>query len=78
MLHQASGAYEKLPGWDEDISGARTEADLPQAVRDYLAFIADFVGVPIGLVGVGPGREQIVWTEAGRDSLAGGIATAAA
>ena len=78
VLHQASGAYEKLPGWDEDISGARTEADLPQAVRDYLAFIADFVGVPIGLVGVGPGREQIVWTEAGRDSLAGGIATAAA
>ena len=40
-------------------------------MRDYLAFIGDFVGVPVGLVGVGPGREQIVWTEAGRASLAG-------
>ncbi len=78
VLHQAVGDYEDLPGWDEDISGCRTEADLPQAVRDYLGFIADFVGVPIGLVGVGPGREQIVWTEAGRASLAGDAAAAAA
>jgi len=71
VLHQAVGAYEELPGWDEDITGCRNEADLPAAVRDYLAFIADFVGVPIGIVGVGPGRDQIVWTESGRDSIAG-------
>ena len=30
--------------------------------RDYLRFIEDFVGVPIALVGVGPGRDQIVFT----------------
>ena len=35
-------------------AAAASEADLPQAARDYLAFIADFVGVPIRLVGVGP------------------------
>ena len=28
--------------------------------RDYLAFLEDQVGVPIRLVGVGPGREQFV------------------
>jgi adenylosuccinate synthase len=71
VLHQATGEYEELPGWDEDISEAREEADLPQAARDYLAFIADFVGVPIALVGVGPGREQVIWTEAGRATAAG-------
>ena len=71
VLHQATGEYEELPGWDEDITEAREEADLPQAARDYLAFIADFVGVPIALVGVGAGREQIIWTEAGRDTAAG-------
>ena len=49
----------ELPGWDEDIGECRDERDLPQAARDYLAYIADFVGVPIGLVGVGPGRDQI-------------------
>ncbi len=71
VLHQSVGAYEELSGWDEDITQVRTEEDLPAATRDYLAFVADFVGVPIGLIGVGPGRDQIVWTGAGRDSLAG-------
>ena len=37
-------------------------ADLPHAARDYLRFIAEHIGVPVVLVGVGPGREQIVWT----------------
>ena len=59
------------PGWDEDITEVREEADLPQAARDYLAFIGDFIGVPIALIGVGAGREQVIWTEAGRDTAAG-------
>ena len=47
-------------------AACRTGSDLPQAARDYLDFIAEqFLGVPIALVGVGPGREQIIWTEAG-------------
>jgi adenylosuccinate synthase len=71
VLHQATGAYEELPGWDEDLTECREEADLPAAARDYLAFIADFVGVPVALVGVGPGRGQVIWTEAGRRTLAG-------
>jgi adenylosuccinate synthase len=60
VLHHASGDYEELPGWTEDLSECRTEADLPAGAREYLAYIADAVGVPITLVGVGPGREQIV------------------
>jgi adenylosuccinate synthase len=70
VMHQASGHYEQLAGWDEDIGDCRDERDLPQAARDYLAYIADFVGVPIGLVSVGPGRDQTFFTEAGRDSAA--------
>ncbi|HEY2716156.1 MAG TPA: adenylosuccinate synthase [Solirubrobacterales bacterium] len=60
ILHSATPEYEELPGFDEDIGGARTESDLPAAARDYLAFIAEFVGVPIRLVGVGPDREQTI------------------
>jgi adenylosuccinate synthase len=60
VLHQAEGEYEWLPGWSEDIGEARTREDLPQAARDYLAYIEEATGVPIVLVGVGPGREQIV------------------
>jgi adenylosuccinate synthase len=66
VLHHASGEYIELPGFSEDISSARSESDLPDAARDYLRFIADHVGVPIALIGVGPGRDQIIWTEASR------------
>ena len=61
VLHHAEPEYEELPGWDEDITGVRSEEELPQAARDYLRYISDFVGVPITLVGVGPGREQVIW-----------------
>jgi adenylosuccinate synthase len=62
VVHHAVGEYTELPGWREDISEARSERDLPKATRDYLEFISGFIGVPVVLVGVGPGREQIIWT----------------
>jgi adenylosuccinate synthase len=75
VLHHAVGEYEELPGWSEDITEARTEADLPQAARDYLAYVEEAVGVPIVLVGVGPGRDQIVWTDrASGSDIAGEVA----
>src|SRR6478609_3117396 len=46
ILHSATPEYEELPGFDEDIGACREEAELPQAARDYLRYIADFVGVP--------------------------------
>ena len=66
VLHHAGGEYEELPGWDDDITECRTEEDLPQAAREYLAYLSEFVGVPIALISVGPGRDQIIWTDAGR------------
>jgi adenylosuccinate synthase len=62
VLHHAVGEYTELPGWRQDISEARTTAELPTAAREYLDFIAKCIGVPIVLVGVGPGRDQIIWT----------------
>ena len=64
MLHHATGEYVELPGWSEDLSECRAESDLPTAAREYLQFIAEFVGVPVALVGVGPGRDEVIWTEA--------------
>jgi adenylosuccinate synthase len=66
VLHHASGEYEQLPGWDEDITECRSEDELPQTARDYLAYLSEFVGVPIALISVGPGRDQIIWTDEGR------------
>ncbi|HEY2636315.1 MAG TPA: adenylosuccinate synthetase, partial [Solirubrobacteraceae bacterium] len=64
VLHHAEARYEELPGWDEELGDVRTEDDLPQAARDYLEYIAEAVGVPVVLVGVGPAREQTIWTGA--------------
>ncbi|MFN8168681.1 MAG: adenylosuccinate synthase [Candidatus Nanopelagicales bacterium] len=59
-FHHAKPVYELLPGWSEDISGARTLADLPTAARDYIAFLEERSGAPISAIGVGPEREQTV------------------
>jgi adenylosuccinate synthase len=64
VLHHAAGEYVELPGWSEDISDCRSESDLPATARDYLRFVSEFVGVPIALVGVGPGGDQVIWTGA--------------
>jgi adenylosuccinate synthase len=63
ILHSATPEYEELPGFDLDLTSCRNAEDLPQEARDYLGFIADFVGVPVRLVGVGPDREQVIWLE---------------
>ena len=64
VLHRAIPVYDEMPGFDEDITTARSMSDLPQAARDYLAIISDFVDVPITIVGVGPGRDQVIWVTA--------------
>jgi adenylosuccinate synthase len=60
LLHRVTPVYEELPGWSTDLSAVTEPGDLPAAARDYIAFLEDQVGVPIRLVGVGPGRGQYV------------------
>jgi adenylosuccinate synthase len=52
--------YEELPGWEEDITAARTGADLPKEARGFLESIEEVTGTPISWASVGPGRDQIV------------------
>jgi len=69
VLHHSSAKLTELRGWREDLGECRTMSDLPDAAREYLQFIAEHVGAPVTLVGVGPGREQVVWTDAGMRTL---------
>ena len=69
VLHHTSAKLTELPGWSEELGECRSLSDLPAAAREYLQFIAEHVGTQVALVGVGPGREQVVWTEAGLESL---------
>jgi adenylosuccinate synthase len=61
ILHGAQAEYKELPGFSGELGECRDESDLPPQAREYLAFVSEFVGVPIRLVGVGPDREQVVW-----------------
>jgi adenylosuccinate synthase len=62
ILHTALAEYEELPGFDGEIGACRREQDLPREARDYLDFLGEGTGVPVRLVGVGPGRDQVIWT----------------
>jgi adenylosuccinate synthase len=69
VLHHTTAGLTELRGWSADLGECRTLSDLPDGAREYLDFIAESVGAPVTLVGVGPGREQVIWTEAGQQTL---------
>jgi len=52
--------YETFPGWDDDISAARTMADLPPNCQAYVRALEAMSGAPISVIGVGPGRDQSI------------------
>ncbi|MEI6624229.1 MAG: adenylosuccinate synthase, partial [Actinomycetes bacterium] len=52
-FHHAKPIYEYLPGWSQDISGARELADLPANAREYVAFLELQSNCRISAVGVG-------------------------
>jgi len=59
-FHHAKPIYEMLPGWSEDISGAKTMEDLPANARAYIKFLEDASGAPISAIGVGQDRNATI------------------
>lgn len=52
--------YESFPGWEKDVRQCDTFSDLPQEAREYVAFIEQFLQVPVTLIGTGPARRDII------------------
>ncbi|WP_327710328.1 adenylosuccinate synthase [Streptomyces sp. NBC_00464] len=59
-FHHAKPIYEKLPGWSEDITKAKTFADLPKNAQAYVKALEEMSGAPISAIGVGPGRTETI------------------
>ena len=59
-FHHAKPVYEYLPGWSEDISEARSIADLPANAQAYVRFLEDVSGAPISAIGVGQDRDATI------------------
>jgi adenylosuccinate synthase len=59
-FHHAKPIYEYLPGWSENISKAKSVADLPKNAQEYVKFLEKISGAPISAIGVGPGRDETI------------------
>ena len=59
-FHHARPVHEELPGWSEDITGARSFADLPANAQAYVARLEELMGARISVIGVGPGRDEVI------------------
>lgn len=60
VLADCHPIYEILEGWQEDVTGARTLADLPANARHYVEFIAAQTETAVTYISVGPGRDQVI------------------
>lgn len=58
LVSECEAIYEELPGWSEDISGAKTLEDLPVNTRNYVNRVSELTGIPIAIFSVGRNREQ--------------------
>ena len=53
--------YEELPGWNEEIVKATDYGELPAAARAYVDRVEQLIGRPVGIISVGPEREQTIF-----------------
>lgn len=60
VLESCEAEYIEMPGWQDDISKARTFDDLPKEAKDYVKKVSELMGVPVWFIGVGPDRDQML------------------
>ena len=59
-LARVEPIYEEMSGWQQPTTGARRFEQLPAEAQNYIARLCELTGARIGMVSVGPGREQII------------------
>lgn len=52
--------YTEFKGWNTDLTGCRKEEELPEAFRNYISFMENYLGVPIKIISLGPDREATI------------------
>lgn len=52
--------YTTMEGWQRDLSDCERPGDLPARARDYIAFVEDYLEVPVKILSTGPSREQTI------------------
>lgn len=52
--------YTEFKGWNADLTGCRKEEELPEEFRNYIAFMENYLGVPIRIISLGPDRDATI------------------
>jgi len=50
--------YNDFEGWSEDIQLSGGFEKMDQTFQDYVAYVEDYIGVKIGVISMGPGRDE--------------------
>ena len=53
--------YKTFAGWKEDTSNVRSFDGLPEAAQNYISYIEETLDCPVGIVSVGPSRDQTIY-----------------
>ena len=60
VLNEVKPVYEKLPGWNENISDCKNFDELPANAKNYIKYIEDSLKTPVALIGTGADRTQTI------------------
>ena len=63
QLRRCKPIYETIPGWKSPVDDARRMEDFPEGALAYVRRIEELVGIPVGVLSVGPDRSQTIFTE---------------
>ena len=55
-----SPIYTKMKGWSKDLTKLSKAEELPDTLNDFIAFLEEYLNVPIKIVSVGPDRLQTI------------------
>ncbi len=59
-IEQVIPVYKTMPGWHEDVNSFSTVDELPEAAKDYLRFVQDYLGVELTILSTGPNRSETI------------------
>jgi adenylosuccinate synthase len=62
-LSRCKPIYETIPGWKQAVDDVRREEDFPKGALAYVRRIEELVGIPVGVLSVGPDRAQTIFTK---------------
>lgn len=53
--------YKEIKGWKTDMTKMTSEEQFPSEFKAYISFLEEQLGVPIGIISLGPDREQTIF-----------------